>query len=136
MAKIIYNEKDVSFDFFWHQGEFYDIIQRVLDKTKKKELSILSSNFGSSIILDRRFRMIISQESEDRDLVTVFFNSVEESVRIEFCINMQDKFNDGKFLFSIIPDRIEIESNGDDDKEATISLLCKEGEFLISLIPD
>lgn len=132
MAKIIYNEKDVSFDFFWHQGEFYDIIQRVLGRTKKKELSILSSNFGSGIILDRRFRMIISQES----LVTVFFNPIEEFVRMEFCINIPDKFSDGKFLFSIIPDRIEIESNGVNDKEATILLLCKEGEFLISLIPD
>ena len=131
MAKIIYNEKDVSFDFFWHQGEFYDIIQRVLGRTKKKELSILSSNFGSGIILDRRFRMIISQES----LVTVFFNPIEEFVRMEFCINIPDKFSDGKFLFSIIPDRIEIESNVN-DKDATISLLCKEGEFLISLIPD
>lgn len=136
MAKIIYNEKDVSFDFFWHQGEFDGIIQKVLGRTKKKELSILSSNFGSGIILDRRFRMIISQESEDCDLVTVFFNPIEESVRIEFCINIPDKFSDGKFLFSIIPDRIEIESNGVNDKEATILLLCKEGEFLISLIPD
>ena len=132
---IFYNEKNISSDYYEREGEYWDIIQRVLSRTKKKELSILSDRFGEGLILDSRFRIIITQDHAHHDLITDFHNMLERTVRFEFGI-IDEKFEGGKFFFSIKPDRVEIESEGWDDKEATIALICEKKEFLISLIPD
>lgn len=130
-----YNEKNISSDYYEREGEYWDIIQRVLSRTKKKELSILSDGFGEGLILDSRFRIIITQDHDHHDLITDFHNMLERTVRFEFGI-IDEKFEGGKLFFSIKPDRVEIESEGWDDKEATIALICEKKEFLISLIPD
>ena len=130
-----YNEKNISSDYYEREGEYWDIIQRVLSRTKKKELSILRDGFGEGLILDSRFRIIITQDHDHHDLITDFHNMLERTVRFEFGI-IDEKFEGGKLFFSIKPDRVEIESEGWDDKEATIALICEKKEFLISLIPD
>lgn len=132
---IFYNGVNVSSDYYEHEGEHWDIIQRVLGRTKKKELSILSNEFGEGLILDSRFRIIITQDYDHHDLVTDFHNMLERTVRFEFGI-IDEKFENGKLFFSIKPDRVEIESEGWGDKEATIALICEKKEFVISLIPD
>ena len=132
---IFYNEKNISSDYYEREGEYWDIIQRVLIRTKKKELSILSDEFGEGLILDSRFRIIITQDHDHHDLITDFHNMLERTVRFEFGI-IDERFQGGKLFFSIKPDRVEIESEGWDDKEATIALICEKKEFLISLIPD
>ena len=132
---IFYNGVNVSSDYYEREGEYWDIIQRVLGRTKKKELSILSNEFGEGLILDSRFRIILTQEYGHWDLVNDFHNMLERTVRFEFGI-IDEKFEGGKLFFSIKPDRVEIESEGWDDNEATIALICEKKEFLISLIPD
>lgn len=132
---IFYNGENVSDDYYEREGEYWDIIQRVLSRTKKKELSILSDEFGEGLILDSRFRIIITQDHDHHDLITDFHNMLERTVRFEFGI-IDERFQGGKLFFSIKPDRVEIESEGWDDKEATIALICEKKEFLISLIPD
>lgn len=132
---IFYNGVNVSSDYYEREGEYWDIIQRVLGRTKKKELSILSDGFGEGLILDSRFRITITQDHDHHDLITDFHNMLERTVRFEFGI-IDEKFEGGKLFFSIKPDRVEIESEGWDDKEATIALICEKKEFLISLIPD
>lgn len=134
-AEIFYNNQNVSDDYYEHEGEYFDIVRRVLWRTKKKELCVLSEKFGEGIIFDRRFRIIITQEHGNWDNITDFRNPIDRTVRFEFMIN-DEKFENGKLTFSIIPDRVEIESEGDDDKKATIALICKKKEFVISLIPD
>ena len=134
-AEIFYNSKNVSDDYYEHEGAYFDIVKRVLDRTGKKELCVLSENVGEGIVFDRRFRIIINQEHDAGDYVYDFININERTVRFEFGI-VDEKFERGKFVFSIIPDRIEIESEGDDDKEATVAIICKNKEFVICLIPD
>lgn len=134
-VEIFYNGQNISNDYYEHEGEYFDIVRRILWRTKKKELSVLSEKIGEGIIFDPRFRIIITQEHGNWDLITDFRNMLERTVRFEFAIN-DDKFKNGKLTFSIIPDRIEIESESDDDKEATITLICKKKEFVICLIPD
>ena len=134
-VEIFYNGKNVSNDYYEHEGEYFDIVQRVLFRTEKKELCVLSEKFGEGIIFDPRFRIIIAQEHGIWDAITDFHNMLERTVRFEFMIN-DERFKGGKLIFSIIPDRVEIESEGDDDKEATITLICKKKEFVISLVPD
>lgn len=133
---IFYNGVNVSSDYYEHEGEHWDIIQRVLGRTKKKELSILSNKFGEGLIFDSRFRIIITQyQRGHNDLITDFHNMLERTVRFEFGI-IDENFEGGKLFFSINPDRVEIESEGWGDKEATIALICEKKEFVISLIPD
>lgn len=134
-VQVFYNNKNVSDDYYEHEGEYFDIVRRVLWRTEKKELCVLSENFGEGIILDPRFRIIITQEHGNWDAITDFRNTLERTVRFEFIIN-DERFEGGKLIFSIVPDRVEIESEGDDDKEATITLICKKKEFVISLIPN
>lgn len=134
-VEIFYNGQNVSDDYYEHKGEYFDIVKRVLHRTKKKELCVLSQNFGDGIVFDQRFRVIMNEEHGAGDNVYDFKNIAERTVRFQFMIN-DEKFENGKLTFSIIPDRVEIESEGGDDKEATIALICKKKEFVISLIPD
>lgn len=132
---IFYNGENVSYDYYEREGEYWDIIQRVLGRTKKKELCVVSTEFGKGLILDSRFRIILTQEHGHWDLITDFHNMLERTVRFQFGI-IDERFKGGKLFFSIKPDRVEIESEGWDDKEATISLRCEKKEFVICLIPD
>lgn len=134
-VEIFYNRQNVSDDYYEHEGKYFDIVQRVLRRTNKKELCVIGTKFGEGIVLDSRFRIIITQDHGNYDLITDFRNMLERTVRFEFMIN-DDNFESGKLTFSITPDRIEIESESDDDKEATITLICKKKEFVICLIPD
>lgn len=134
-AEIFYNGQNVSDDYYNHEGEYFDIVKRVLWRTKKKELCVLSQNFGDGIVFDQRFRIIMDEEHGTGDNICDFINIVERTVRFQFIIN-DEKFEDRKLIFSIIPDRVEIESEENDDKEATIALICRKKEFVISLIPD
>ena len=134
-VEIFYNGQNVSNDYYEHEGKYFDIVQRVLWRTAKKELCVLSEKFGEGIIFDPRFRIIITQEHGNWDAITDFRDPIDRTVRFEFIIN-DEKFKCGKLIFSIIPDRVEIESEGDDDQEATIALICKKKEFVICLIPD
>lgn len=134
-VEIFYNGQNVSNDYYEHEGEYFDIIKRVLLRTNKKELCVLSQKYGDGIVFDPRFRIIITQEHGNWDVITDFSNTLERTVRFEFIIN-DERFEGGKLIFSIVPGRVEIESEGGDDKEATIALICKKKEFVISLIPD
>ena len=134
-VEIFYNGQNVSDDYYEHEGEYFDIVKRVLWRTKKKELCVSSQNFGDGIVFDQRFRVTMNEEHGAGDNIYDFINIAEKTVRFQFMIN-DEKFKNGKLTFSIIPDRVEIESEGDDDKEATIALICKKKEFVISLIPD
>lgn len=134
-VEIFYNGQNVSNDYYEHKGEYFDIIQRILWRTNKKELCVLSQKFGEEVVFDSRFRLIITQEHGSWDAITDFRNTLKRTVRFEFIIN-DERFKGGKLIFSIIPGHVEIESEGDDDKEATITLICKKKEFVISLVPD
>lgn len=134
-VEIFYNGQNVSNDYYEHEGEYFDIIKRVLWRTNKKELCVLSQKYGDGIVFDQRFRIIITQEHGNWDVITDFSNTLERTVRFEFIIN-DERFEGGKLIFSIVPDRVEIESEGDSDKEATIALMCQKKEFVICLIPD
>lgn len=131
-VEIFHNGTNVSDDYYDHEGKYFDIVKRVLWRTQKHELSVLSRSFGEDIVLDQRFSIILDRK---RDYIEDFYRSIERKVKFEFGIT-NERFERGKMVFSIIPDRIEIESESDDDKEATICLICKNKEFLISLIPD
>lgn len=131
-VEIFYNGTNVSDDYYDHKGKYFDVVKRVLWRTQKHELSVLSRNFGEEVVLDQRFSIIIDRK---RDYIEEFHGDLERKAKFEFGIT-DERFEKGKMVFSIIPDRIEIESESDDDKEATICLICKRKEFLISLIPD
>lgn len=131
-VEIFYNDMNVSDDYYENKGEYFNVFKRVLWRTQKHELSVLSRSFGEDIVLDQRFSIILDRK---RDYIEGFYRSIERKVKFEFGIT-NERFERGKMVFSIIPDRIEIESESDDDKEATICLICKNKEFLISLIPD
>lgn len=133
---VFYNEENVSNDYYGKVGKYHDIIQRVLLRTRRKKLSIIQ-NYGKGIILDQRFRVTITQDPGSGlwDYIHDFCNSEEKIIRFEFGIN-DEKFDGGKLFFSVIPDRVEIESDGDEDKEATIGLIFDDKEFIISLLPD
>lgn len=136
VTDIFYNGENVSNDYYEKVGKYYDIIQRVLSRTIRKKLSIMQ-NYGNGIILDQRFRITITQDPGSGlwDYIQDFCNSEEKIIRFEFGIN-DEKFDGGKLFFSVIPDRVEIESDGDEDKEATIGLIFQKKEFIISLVPD
>ena len=131
-VEIFYNGTNVSDDYYDHKGKYFDVVKRVLWRTQKHELSVLSRNFGEEVVLDQRFSIIIDRK---RDYIEDFHGGLERKAKFEFGIT-DERFERGKMIFSIIPDRIEIESESDDDKEATICLIYKRKEFLISLIPD
>lgn len=131
-VEIFYNDMNVSDDYYENKGEYFNVFKRVLWRTQKSELSVLNRRFGEDVVLDQRFSIILDRK---RDYIEDFYRSIERKVKFEFGIT-DERFERGKMVFSIIPDRIEIESESDDDKEATICLICKNKEFLISLIPD
>ena len=131
-VEIFYNGTNVSDDYYDHKGKYFDVVKRVLWRTQKHELSVLSRNFGEEVVLDQRFSIIIDRK---RDYIEDFHGCLERKAKFEFGIT-DERFEKEKIVFSIIPDRIEIESESEDDKEATICLICKNKEFLISLIPD
>lgn len=143
MVKILLNGKDISEDYYCHTGEYWDVFRRILGITDKKKLDILTGiydeGFGEGLLFDRNFSVVVNQKvgEEKIDLITDFADYEDETVFFEFVINgLGDKFKDGKLVFKIKPERIEIESNGFDDKESTIALICKRKDFLISLIDE
>lgn len=131
-VEIFYNDVNVSDDYYENKGKYFNVFERVLWRTQKSEISVLSKSFGEGIVFDQRFSVVVDRS---RDYIADFYESQERKVKFEFGIT-DERFERGKMIFSIIPDRIEIESEGDDDKEGTICLICKDKEFLISLIPD
>lgn len=131
-VEIFYNDVNVSDDYCESKGEYFNVFKRVLWRTQKSELSVLSRSFGEEVVLDQRFSIIIDRK---RDYIEDFHGDLERKAKFEFGIT-DERFEKGKMVFSIVPDRIEIESDSEDDKEATICLICKNKEFLISLIPD
>lgn len=131
-VEIFYNNSNVSDDYYENKGEYFNVFKRVLWRTQKSELSVLSRSFGEDVVLDQRFSVFVDHS---RDYIADFYESQERKVKFEFGLS-DERFEAGRIIFSIVPDRIEIESESDDDKEATICLICKNKEFLISLIPD
>lgn len=126
-TKIIYNDKDVSIDYYDHTGEYWDIIQKMLFRSEKWELSVLSNTLGKGLVFDPRFRVVIDGASHD--YIKDFMNREKKEVNFEFCIR-DSRFCRGSFFFTLSPDRIEI--CDDDDNIVTICLIVDNKEFVLS----